>query len=152
VALTTDYDVKRLDDCEAAYGGAFKRVRASLGVEAFGLQVIDLPPDSGDLSPEHDHSADGQEEVYLLQGGSGELVLPDRKVPLDSETFVRVGPTTRRRLRSGPDGLRVLVIGGVPGKAYAPPDNTKLGGPETFNPGASTALNPDSAAAQIKEH
>jgi hypothetical protein len=27
-----------------------------------------------------------------------------------------------RTLKSGPDGLRVLIIGGTPGKAYQPPD------------------------------
>jgi len=36
--------VKKIDDMEAVYLGAFKRVRAELGVESFGIQVIDLPP------------------------------------------------------------------------------------------------------------
>src|SRR6186713_2431693 len=40
-----EYAVKKIDDMEAVYLGAFKRARAELGVESFGLQVIDLPPD-----------------------------------------------------------------------------------------------------------
>lgn len=142
--MTNGYTVKSLDEVEGAYGGAFKRVRAQLGVTAFGMQVIQLPPDSGELSPEHDHAADGQEEVYLLLAGSGELVLPDRAVELGPETFVRVAPSTRRRLRSGPDGMRVLVVGGVPGSAYEPPPNSALGGTEDLLPGASSAMLPDS--------
>jgi hypothetical protein len=132
--------VRRIDEMEHAYGGAFVRARASLGASAFGMNIIQLPPDSGDMAPEHDHAADGQEEVYLLLGGSGELAVGGYAVPLGPETFVRVAPEVRRRLRSGPDGLRVLAIGGVPGTAYAAPPNSELGGPENLLPGAVSSV------------
>ena len=45
------------------------RVRAELRITAFGVQVVDLPPNSGELAPEHDHEHDGQEELYLLLSG-----------------------------------------------------------------------------------
>ena len=67
-----DYTVRRIDDMEGIYGGAFKRARAELGVESFGMQVIDFPPNMGDQYPEHDHGEDGQEEVYLPLSGSAE--------------------------------------------------------------------------------
>src|ERR1700744_5014773 len=60
-----DFTVKRIDEMEAIYGGAFKRARAELGVESFGMQVIEMPPGS-ELYPEHDHAGDGQEEVYVV--------------------------------------------------------------------------------------
>ena len=60
-----DYAVKRIDDMDAIYGGAFKRARAELGIRSFGLQVLDLPPNA-DSYPEHDHAEDGQEEVYVV--------------------------------------------------------------------------------------
>lgn len=144
-----DYTVKRLDDMERAFGGAFVRVRAELGVESFGIQVVDLPPNSGDISPEHDHLHNGQEEVYLLLDGSAEVALPDRSVPLDRETFVRIGPGIRRRVRTGPDGARLLMIGAVPGGVYEPQENSRLGGPETLAPTASTALIPDGPPPQL---
>jgi mannose-6-phosphate isomerase-like protein (cupin superfamily) len=135
---------------EAAFGGVFVRARASLGVSAFGMQVADIPPNSGDMYPEHDHEYDGQEEVYLLLRGSADLHLPGRVVALDPETFVRVGPRTRRRLRSGANGARILMIGGVPGRAYEPQENTPLGGPEILPcPTASTSLVPGSPPAQL---
>jgi hypothetical protein len=40
--------VVRIDEMERAFGGVFVRARASLGVTSFGIQVIDLPPNSGD--------------------------------------------------------------------------------------------------------
>jgi quercetin dioxygenase-like cupin family protein len=135
------YAVKRIDEMEAAFGGAFRRARAELGAAAFGLQVIDLPPDSGDLSPEHDHSFDGQEEVYAVLRGSGELEIDGERHPLDQETMARVGPGVRRRLRSGPHGMRVLAIGGVAGVAFEPHPYTELGGPEQLpDPTASSSV------------
>lgn len=53
----SDYAVKEIDSMEAVYLGAFKRARAELGVESFGMAVIDLPPNF-DQYPEHDHSHD----------------------------------------------------------------------------------------------
>jgi hypothetical protein len=143
------YEVKRLDEMQRAYGGALARVRAELGIIAFGVQVVDLPPSSGQLAPEHDHRHDGQEELYLLLSGSAEVVVPDATIALDPETFVRLGPLVRRRIRSGPDGARVLMIGAVPGRPYQPPANTELDGPETLAPTSSSAMAPDGAAPQL---
>src|SRR5262249_6866456 len=104
-------------------------------------------PDSGDAYPEHDHDYDGQEEVYLLLSGTADLALPGQVVALDPETFVRVGPQTRRRIRTGPEGARILVIGGKPGAAYEPAINSPLGGPEVVPcPTASSSMIPDSPA------
>jgi mannose-6-phosphate isomerase-like protein (cupin superfamily) len=144
-----DYTIKRVDEMERAFGGAFVRVRAELGVESFGVQVVELPPNSGEISPEHDHVHDGQEEVYLLLGGSADVVLPDRTVTLDPDTFVRIGPATRRRVRSSPDGARLLMLGAMPGRAYEPPENSRLGGAETLAATASSALLPDGPPPQL---
>jgi mannose-6-phosphate isomerase-like protein (cupin superfamily) len=137
---TADYTIKRLDEMDSAFGGGFKRVRASLGAEAFGMQVIDLPPNSGEIYPEHDHLHDGQEEIYVVLEGDGEMELPDRTVPIDRDTYIRVGPSTRRRVRGGPNGIRVLVVGGVRGRPYTPQPNSLLGGPEVLAPTARSSL------------
>jgi hypothetical protein len=148
--LATDFNVLRLDEMEGGYGGSFIRVRASLGASAFGIQVHELPGNSGDAYPEHDHLFDGQEEIYLLLQGSATLHLPGRVVEMNPETFIRVGPATRRRIRTGPEGARILAIGGVPGAAYEPAENSPLGGPEILPcPTASSSLVPDSAPPQL---
>jgi mannose-6-phosphate isomerase-like protein (cupin superfamily) len=135
-----DVSALRIDEMEHAFGGAFVRARASLGVTSFGMQVIQLPPDSGEMAPEHDHLHDGQEEVYVLLSGSCELDVAGERVGLGDDRFVRVGPGERRRLRSGPDGARVLAIGGRPGHAYEPQPNSPLGGPEVLAPTATSSM------------
>jgi hypothetical protein len=121
-----DYTAKRIDDMEAAYGGGFVKVRAELGVTAYGMQVIQLPPNFTDY-PEHDHADSGQEETFLAIGGSGWIDIEGERVDLDSTTFVRVGPAAKRKIYSGADGLRVLAIGGAPGEAYKVVPVTELG-------------------------
>jgi hypothetical protein len=121
-----DYTAKQIGEMEASYGGGFVKARAELGVSAFGMQVIQLPPDFGDY-PEHDHAESGQEEVFLAIGGSGWIEVDGERVQLDGNTFVRVGPAARRKLYSGPEGMRVLAIGGCPGEAYKIVPLTELG-------------------------
>ena len=121
-----DYTVKRLDEMEAIFGGSFRRTGATLGIESFGMQIFDMPA-GADQYPEHDHSHDGQEEVYVVLRGSGEVELDGERVPVDTERIIRVGAATKRKLWPGPDGMRVLALGGVPGKAYERPEPFKLG-------------------------
>ncbi len=121
----TNYTAKRLDEMEAAFGGGFVKARAELGVTSFGMQVIMLPGGYPDY-PEHDHAADGQEEVYIALAGSGTIDVEGETVPLDRDTLVRVGAGTKRKVHPGADGLKMLVIGGCPGEAYKVSPNTEL--------------------------
>ncbi len=123
------YAVKRIDEMEAVYGGAFKRARAELGVESFGMAIIDMPA-GYEGYPEHDHSEDGQEEVYLALRGSGEIEIEGERFPLDTEHLARVGPGVSRKVWPGEDGIRMLIIGSVVDGAYEPPEVTKLGNPD----------------------
>lgn len=125
----SNYEVKRIDEMEAIYRGAFKRARAELGVESFGMQVIDMPP-SFDGYPEHDHAGDGQEEVYVALRGGGEIEIEGERHPLDGDHLVRVGPGTKRKVWPGPEGVRMLIVGGVPGGPYEAPEISELGGPD----------------------
>jgi len=125
-----DYTVRRIEDMEAIYGGAFKRARAELGVESFGMQVIDFPANMGDQYPEHDHSDDGQEEVYLPLSGSAEIEIEGERVQLDPGTMVRIAAGTKRKIRTGSEPCRLLALGGAPGKLYEPPEFSKLGSPD----------------------
>jgi len=123
------HTVKTIDEMEAVFGGGFKRARAELGVESFGMQIIDMPPNF-DNYPEHDHAEDGQEEVYLTLRGDGELEIEGERFPLDAAHVARVGPGVKRKIWPGGEGIRVLALGGKAGEAYEPPDVTKLGQPD----------------------
>jgi hypothetical protein len=128
-----DYAVKRIDEMDAALFGSFKRARAELGVGSFGMQVVDLPP-SFDGYPAHDHTHDDQEEVFVALRGSGELDVDGERMPLDNDHIARVGPTAKRKIYSGPEGIRVLILGGVPGQAYTPSPVSEIGGPDPRMP------------------
>ena len=132
------YEVKRIDEMETAFGGAYKRARGELGVESFGVSVMDFAAKE-DRYPEHDHGEDGQEEVYVVLSGSGEIEVEGERHPLDTETMVRVGPGVKRKLSTGKEPMRVLAIGGVPGKAYEPPEVSKLGAPDPLDQAAASA-------------
>ncbi len=123
------HTVKKIDEMEAIYRGAYKRVRAELGIESFGIQLIDMPPNFENY-PEHDHEQDGQEEVYVTLGGGGEIEIEGERFPLDPDHMSRVGSGVKRKVWPGPDGIRLLIVGGVPGQAYEAPDITKLGEPD----------------------
>jgi mannose-6-phosphate isomerase-like protein (cupin superfamily) len=120
---------------EAIVRGSLKKARDELGITSFGLQVIDFQPNV-DGYPEHDHSQDGQEEVYVVMRGDGEIDIEGERMPLDPETMVRVSAGTKRKLYPGDEGMRVLVVGGVPGEAYRVRDFTELGAPDPFAPTA----------------
>jgi mannose-6-phosphate isomerase-like protein (cupin superfamily) len=120
-----DYTAKKINEMEAAFGGGMKKVRAELGVTSFGMQIIDLPPNYGDY-PEHDHAEAGQEEVYAVTRGAGHIEVDGERVDISPEVIVRVGPAARRKVYAGPEGLRMIALGAVPGSVYEINPNTEL--------------------------
>ncbi len=124
-----DFTLSRIDDMEAVVFGSFKRARATLGVESFGMQVIDMPPNATRY-PEHDEVNSGQEEVFVVLRGGGEIEIDGERQPIDPETMVRVGPSAKRKVWPGAQGMRLLVLGGCPGHPYKAPEVTKLGAPD----------------------
>jgi uncharacterized cupin superfamily protein len=128
-----DYVVKRIDEMEAVYGGAFKRARAELGVTSFGMSVIDLPPNF-EQYPTHDHAGDGQEEVFVALRGGGEIEVDGgERLPFDADHIVRVASGTNRKVLPGAEGVRMLVIGAKPGAPYEAPENSHLGAPDPLS-------------------
>jgi len=125
----------KIDDLEAIEGVLdgikFHKAAAGLGVSAFGISIVDLAP-GADRYPEHDHSPEGiggqmfakrpaqlgQEEVYIALRGAGTVEADGERYPLDEEHIVRLGSEVKRKVTPGPDGLRLLALGGVPGQAY----------------------------------
>lgn len=134
-----DVTAVSFQEMEPLYDGIARRARAALGVTAWGMQLMTLPP-NWDGYPDHHHDATteeaGQEEVYVPLEGSGVLHAGDRLVELRPGMMVRVGPEQRRRIVPGDQGIRFLAIGGVPGKAYRPSAWTQNGGPWPVPAGA----------------
>lgn len=115
----TGYSTKSVDDLPTLWDGFAKLVRIGLDISAFGANIMDLPPNYSTSS--HDEAESGQQELYVSLRGSGTVDVDDARLPLGPDHLVRVDPGTAPVLSSGPDGLRVLCIGGVPGGIYEPP-------------------------------
>jgi uncharacterized cupin superfamily protein len=87
----------------------FQRLRASLGVSSFGINLIVLQP--GQRGRVHRHER--QEEVYVVLSGELTLVLEDGEHVLRRHDVARVGPETRRQLvNRGGEPAELLALGG----------------------------------------
>jgi hypothetical protein len=124
-----DVTVVAIDEMEAIHGGLARRARAELGVTAWGMQVLTLPPNWDDY-PLHKHDAasfdPNQEEVYIPLEGEATLVADDREYELRPGVMARIGPEQLRKIMPGPDGIRFIALGGAPG-AFTPGAWTELG-------------------------
>ncbi len=107
-----------IDDMESVYDGGFVLARKSLGVTAWGMNIERLPA-GYDRYPEHDHSEDGQEEVYVVLDGAVTLHADGETWELARGTLARVGPGQKRTITTA-EGATMLVLGGTPGKPYEP--------------------------------
>jgi quercetin dioxygenase-like cupin family protein len=113
-------DVRKGDGWTAANlddlgeGPGFRKVRAELGVEEFGVNAVVLPP--GYATGRHFHER--QEELYLVLDGEIEFTLgdPAEKVTLRRGGVVRVSPPTVRSLRNtSPDAEATYFAVGASG-------------------------------------
>ena len=128
MADVTHRSIEELEPIEGFLQGfTFRRAGVELGVTPFGMSIIDMPPETT-AYPAHDHSSRGpgnppahqlgQEEVYIALRGSADVEIDGHRYPLDAGHVIRVGPTARRKILPGPDGVRLLALGGIPGQAY----------------------------------
>jgi uncharacterized cupin superfamily protein len=131
----SDVTIKRIDEMESIWGGNFVRARASLGASSFGMNIRTFPPNYDEYW-EHNHvdppAADGEEEVYSALQGQATLHVAGEEYLLSPGVFARVGAAEKRKITTGPEGVQLLCIGGVPGRAYAPLPIVELGGPESL--------------------
>ena len=122
-----DVTVRRTEDFEAAFRGGFIKARAGLGVTSFGMQILRFPPHA-DGHPEHDHSGNGEEEVYTVLEGEITLRAGGEAHVLEPGVFARVGPDESRQLVTGESGALVLALGGIPGRPFEIADFTNPSG------------------------
>jgi uncharacterized cupin superfamily protein len=105
------YAVGNIDGMGDAYG--FRKIRRSLGVTAFGVNAIALPP--GYETGRHFHEE--QEEVYFCHRGLLEIEFGDGSTHLlEPGGVARVDASTVRKLRNvGSDDAVYVIVGGKDG-------------------------------------
>jgi len=90
-------------------GPGFRKVRRGLGVTAFGVNAIVIPPAVETGAHYHDE----QEELYFVHRGTIEMEFGDGSVEeLGEGAFARVDAATVRKIRNRGDVDAVYVIVG----------------------------------------
>jgi mannose-6-phosphate isomerase-like protein (cupin superfamily) len=90
-------------------GPGFRKVRKGLGVTAFGVNAIVMPP--GIESGSHYH--DTQEELYFVHRGTIEMVFGDGTAHrMEEGSFARVDAATLRKMRNVGDVDAVYLCAG----------------------------------------
>src|SRR6185312_9345289 len=104
------YAVSHLDTMGEGYG--FRKVRHELGVTAFGVNAIVMPP--GQEGFLHYHET--QDELYFVHRGTATFEVDGETREVGPGGLVHVESTTPRRFsNAGLDDLVVLVVGGKDG-------------------------------------
>jgi uncharacterized cupin superfamily protein len=99
-----------LGSIDHAGGDRFQRLRAELGVESFGLNLIRLAPrQRGRI-----HAHERQEEVYVVLSGTLTLATAEGEHELGPGACARVAPSVRRQLvNRGRERCVLLAVGGA---------------------------------------
>ena len=105
------YAISSLNELGDGYG--FRKVRRALGVSAFGVNGIVMPPGfEGFL-----HYHDTQDELYFVHRGRARVEVGNETREIGEGGLVHVESTTPRRISNASDSedLVLLVIGGKGG-------------------------------------
>jgi mannose-6-phosphate isomerase-like protein (cupin superfamily) len=104
------YQVSSLD--ELGEGPGFRKVRAALGVTAFGVNAVVYPAQY--IGPAHYH--DSQDELYLVHRGRAVFTIDGQEHELGEGGLVHVESTTPRQITNpGDEELVLYVVGGKDG-------------------------------------
>ena len=110
-------NLTHLDESET--NGNWILIRRSLGLQSFGLNVVEIAP--GDQITEHDETDRDQEEVFFVISGTATLVADGEEHPLPAGTFARLDPEHRRTVRNdGSVAAKVLIASAPRGSGYQP--------------------------------
>ncbi len=85
-----------------------KGIGAALGVHAFGVYQVELPP--GATTVQHNHLHDRAEDIYAILHGAGTVVIDGEDVAVTPGCFVAVSPESTRQVVAGDAGLVFIAV------------------------------------------
>jgi uncharacterized cupin superfamily protein len=120
--MAGDYTIKNRDEferMEGSGGATWMLARKALGTMSFGYNLVEIAP--GGEIPEHDESASGQDEVYLVLEGEAVMRVEGEEHPAPAGTFASFGPSaTRTILNRSEMPVTAMLIGVQPEGGYEP--------------------------------
>jgi mannose-6-phosphate isomerase-like protein (cupin superfamily) len=108
--MVDDYAFSTLAELGDGYG--FRKIRQALGVEAFGVNAIVMPPGYEGFFHYHDE----QDELYFVHKGTATVEVEGETREVGPGGLFHVRSTTPRKVSNGGgEDLVVLIIGGKGG-------------------------------------
>ncbi|MGH9271462.1 MAG: cupin domain-containing protein, partial [Ilumatobacteraceae bacterium] len=89
-----------------------KRVSETLGLRAFEVYHVELPPEAETVR--HNHREDGVEDLYVVLHGHGWVVVDDEPLPVRPGLFIAVTTESARQVRAGDEGLVFIALCAAP--------------------------------------
>ncbi len=119
--------IERWDETERRYPGyddqvVYHSVRQHLGIQAFGAAAWTAPAGQC-LVPAHSETGAGyhHEELYILLRGSARMLCDGEPITMSPGQLLFVASQVVREGVALETPTTMLVVSGVPGRAYSPP-------------------------------
>jgi len=116
------YSIKHRDDLERMEGSGestWLLARKALGTESFGYNLVEIGP--GGQIPEHDETASGQDELYVILEGEAVFVVDGEEVAAPAGTLAAFEPAVTRAIHNRSDAkVTAMLIGVDPSGNYQP--------------------------------
>jgi len=111
------YTIAAPEEMETA--GNWLLVRRALGLQAFGINMVDIAP--GERIPEHNETGRDQEEVFLALSGDATILIDGEEHLLPEGAFARLDPErTRTVANNGDTPVRLLIMSAPCTSGYEP--------------------------------
>jgi uncharacterized cupin superfamily protein len=120
--MADGYSIKHRDEFETMEGSGestWRLARKACGTQAFGYNLVEIGP--GGQIPEHDESASGQVELYIILEGDAVMRLGGEDHSAPAGTFASIEPSATRTIINRSDApVTALLVGVDPGGGYEP--------------------------------
>jgi hypothetical protein len=118
------YQVATLDELDripVMHGLEWRPIRRRFGIRAFGINAYTAAKPGDWVVEEHDETALGHQEMYIVVRGRATFTLDGDTVDAPAGTIVFLeDPSVKRLAIAEEEGTTVLAVGAKPGEAFTP--------------------------------
>jgi hypothetical protein len=125
--MGSQYIVADIDTVESfggdnpAEGGAWKPLRAKLGIEAFGVNAFVASESGARVIEDHTEEGSGHQELYVVLDGKARFELGDKQIEAAKGALVFISdPAVKRTAFALEPNTSVLAVGAPAGTVFTP--------------------------------